>query len=272
MSRTYAWYYDGVAIGGATSKTHTLTSGQTDQDRIECRTEVTYGTDSVAALAEYAAGGITKTFIDKSANAYIDANPLTVDLTSVATNDELYIGITLATGAGNSTGQISAAVDLEGTTMTQKVAAAVAGRSKCYIYRVTCPAAASGNATADINFTTGPAKDGVAWVYKVTGTITTETTAIDNDFYPSTLVGDVNTVAGGVVLAFCAAEDDAGNTISNIITWTGVTQDSTTTTAAENNEHECASFDVVSTETPRTVSVDLAVDARQAGIAVIAIS
>jgi len=66
MARTYAWYYDGSPIGGATSKTHTLTSGQTDQDRIECRTEVTYGADSVAALAEYpaATAGLTQIYED----------------------------------------------------------------------------------------------------------------------------------------------------------------------------------------------------------------
>lgn len=55
MSKVYQWFYNGVAIGGATSKTHTLTSGQTDSNLIECRVQVDYGTDSVAALAEYAA-------------------------------------------------------------------------------------------------------------------------------------------------------------------------------------------------------------------------
>lgn len=57
MTRTRQWYYDGSAIGGATGKTHTLTSGQTNSDLIECRTEVTYGADSVAALAEYLVTG-----------------------------------------------------------------------------------------------------------------------------------------------------------------------------------------------------------------------
>ena len=53
MAKQYAWYYNGSAIGGATAKTHTLTSGQTDSNLIECRVQVDYGADQVAALAKY---------------------------------------------------------------------------------------------------------------------------------------------------------------------------------------------------------------------------
>lgn len=63
MTKTYQWYYDGSAIGGATSKTHTLTSGQTDSNLIECRVTADYGTDSVGALAEFSSGG-TEVFSD----------------------------------------------------------------------------------------------------------------------------------------------------------------------------------------------------------------
>lgn len=75
MARTRAWYYDGVAIGGATGKTHTLTTGQTDSSLIECRTEVDFGADSVAALAGYvAAASVLDDFNRADENLEASAN------------------------------------------------------------------------------------------------------------------------------------------------------------------------------------------------------
>lgn len=53
MTKSYQWYYNGSAIGGATGKTHTLTTGQDDSSLIECRSTVTYGSDGVSALAKW---------------------------------------------------------------------------------------------------------------------------------------------------------------------------------------------------------------------------
>ena len=44
------WYYDGVAVPGATGKTVTVGAGQLDRTLWECRTQVDYGSDSVAGL------------------------------------------------------------------------------------------------------------------------------------------------------------------------------------------------------------------------------
>ena len=51
------WYYDGVAVPGATGKTVTVGAGQLDRTLWECRTQVDYGADSVAALVGIGGGG-----------------------------------------------------------------------------------------------------------------------------------------------------------------------------------------------------------------------
>ena len=51
MSRTRQWYYDGATIPGATGKTVVVGAGQLNAALWECRTQVDYGADSVAALA-----------------------------------------------------------------------------------------------------------------------------------------------------------------------------------------------------------------------------
>ena len=74
MSKTYQWYYNGSAIGGATAKTHTLTSGQTDSNLIECRVQVDYGADQVAALAKYVVTAPTVTDDFNRANENLEAS------------------------------------------------------------------------------------------------------------------------------------------------------------------------------------------------------
>lgn len=108
MTKSYQWYYDGAAIPGATGKTHTLTSGQTDSDKIECRVEADYGADGVAALAEYEAAGFADPTslgakliawwdLSDSSNIYSDAGG-----TTGITDTDVIANVTDKSGNGNT--------------------------------------------------------------------------------------------------------------------------------------------------------------------------
>lgn len=125
MTKTHQWYYDGVAIGGATAKTHTLTSGQTDSDRIECRVQVDYGADSVAALAEYAAPTFTPADLFAASETGYVFDPAT---TGIYTDD--YPGVTTAATNGTRVGNLR---DDIGSAGTIDWGNAVADRKPLYV-------------------------------------------------------------------------------------------------------------------------------------------
>ena len=115
MAKTYQWYYDGSLIGGATAKTHTLTSGQTDSNLIECRVDADFGADEVAALAKYgAAAGPSYSAISYQESSTNTASPsFTVDMSSYGSGDTVYV----AYGAIQNV----TAVTYDGNAMTQVV-------------------------------------------------------------------------------------------------------------------------------------------------------
>ena len=215
MTRAYQWYYDGASIGGATSKTHTLTSGQTDQDRIECRTQVDYGADSVAALAEYpAAAGATFGVTIEQADSALTTNQTTVTYSAVSWTDAGTLIIPYGTFNGGGTTLTSITADGETATtisdgadnLDNTVIEATAYEMGAYQADVT-------SSSGDVVFTFAASLSSI-WkgVLRMTGGEFVDVayySAITGANYPT---GDIDVVAGGALFAFAVSPAFTGGT------------------------------------------------------------
>lgn len=209
MTKAYQWYYDGSLIGGATGKTHTLTTGQTDSNLIECRTEVTYGTDSVAALAEYpAAGGtLTTTWLTPQSSVTATSTPtFTIDMSSYGNGDILVIWY--------GTDQIPDSATYASNSMTLQTAATAnasnaGGKITCYSYTLT----GAGGATDSVvvNLPAGANNHVIAFAVIENGSISdafaqTRPSVTDIDLTGAATVS----VATNKILAVAVGEVDTG--------------------------------------------------------------
>ena len=160
-------------------------------------------------------GAVTSTFVDGVSALTTDSATHTLDLSSVSSGDELVMLCVKASGA-QTTGMT--ALDLESVAMTlDGSTSTTASRAKAYVFRGLCPAAAAGNATADFDGTMSGGNHWGVFVWKLSGTPTTETIA-SNQYTNNTdpLIGDVSGVDGGTIMSVGIQEGGSGSFSWNV--------------------------------------------------------
>lgn len=275
MSRTRQWYYNGSAIGGATGKTHTLTSGQTDSDLIECRTEVIYGTDAVAALAEYesaASFSISNTANPAAAFNEAGGGAVTfsaVDVGTASADREVYVAVNMLEGPADG-GDISG-VTIGGNAATPVVDSGLVSNGSTAVAAIYKYNLTSGT-TADIVVSLTQNFTGVSIsVFDVKGR-TTEATNSATATTGSSISANVNTQAGGALIV-AAVQDGSASGFSLTPTGYTITNQVDLDTSTTHDSSASGWNSSTSAATPATVSLATNSDPYQfAAIAVVAIS
>ena len=167
-----------------------------------------------------AEAGPTVAWVGNAAATKNVGDTATVGLSGVSTGDQLYICVTKATGS------VDAATSLALETVSATlVGEEVSVASTVSIYKIACPAAAAGNAAADVVFdnTSSTGRYDVG-VWKITGAITSEVSNTEVDSAGNSSPSDVSgNVGNGVALACISLR---GGSVTG---FTGLTEDATTT-------------------------------------------
>ena len=248
---TLSWESDGTPIGGATSQTFTLTA--TEQG-----TDVTFVFDpdgvgagvaieSAAVTIEAAAGGPVTGTLEWQGQSTSGSLVIATDLTGVATNEPLYIGIVM-----NSSGRYPTSVDIGGVTESTplvEMGASVSQTPNCSWWKVLKPAGDTPNLTITQTVSTS---DFAAFIYTADLAVTVSA-SLANEMSTSgpTLVMNTNTVTDELVLMIGGEDRGTGNvTLAGVTSGTRIDHLVATTFSANSGAHTATTD-----ETPRTLSV-----------------
>jgi hypothetical protein len=215
-------------------------------------------TTETAAVAATA----TATWIGRSsAVAPLRDSVATVDLSSVSTGDILRIGVAVTLG-GTGINRVTG-LQLEGSSATLVVTSegSESWNGDALIFEIVCPAAAAGNASADITVSSDPSAN-ISWVpgvWKIndesTGTFDTAAAGTVG----SSVSLNVDTGAGCVVAVVVSYDEN------RTVTWTGVTRDGTDLTSGTKTVSWASA--AVTAATPRTVTATFNASQEFAGVA-----
>lgn len=198
-----------------------------------------------------------------SSGELVGGGTLDLDLTGVAQGETLRILVSKSRGAPTST---ITASDLEGqaAVIEESTKDELDDSFAAYYLTVTVNATAAGNASA--TFTIAGQGSYVASVHRVEGSIGTPIVIPHNfDTTPTSMSADANTEDDGVVIACAVAEEDTSGSGA----WTGVTS-ITDLVDSSNERHMHAAVEVVTGETPRTITRTTGATGNQGAILAVA--